>query len=1001
MGRRGPRPLNAKSPQENGQTLTGANKMRLSSCYAPSIFGPATPSAPMPPLELAPMTSTPPETPKSPKGPTPAPKKRRYRKAIGPRLSKVLAVVFGLVALLTINSTYLIGVSALESLTGRTYQNWFYMNMFFVHLILGLLLLLPVLIFGFVHMFNTYDRRNRRAVKVGYGLFAVTLLLIISGVILTRLEGIIVVKDEAVRSVAYWIHVITPLVAVWLFVLHRLAGKRIKWEVGRRWAVVAAAFAAVLLLWQAQDPRQWDVEGPESGEQYFFPSLARTATGDFIPEAVLANDAYCAECHEDTHRTWAASVHRFSSFNNEPYLFSVEETRRFSEELYGPGDFSAARFCAGCHDPVVFFSGKFDQDFDPRTLPAGQEGITCTSCHAITNVNSPRGNADYTIEEPVHYPFATSQNKTLQWVNRQLVKAKPEFHKKTFLKPLHQTPEFCGTCHKVHLPKELNNYKWLRGQNHYDSFFLSGVSGQGVTSFYYPKVAETGCNDCHMPTQESEQFAAKDLDGDGLRKIHDHQFPSANTAIPHLVGLEPWVNERHREFSEDVMRLDIFAAREGGTLDDPPVAPLDVVAPTLEPGTDYLLDVVIRTWKMGHHFTQGTTDSNQVWLDIRVTEERPEAPRVIGRSGGMDVQNRVDPWSHFVNSYVLDREGRRIDRRNPQDIFVALYTHQIPPGAADTVHYKVRVPDDARGPLRVEARLLFRKFDSTYMRQVLDDPEWQNDLPIMVLAEDTVRLGVRGGPQVAATAAEGDAKQGRPYWQRWNDYGIGLLRKGGKSKGELRQAEQAFTKVEELGRPEGPVNLARVYVAQGTVQDRAIAALERAASFDPPAPRWSVAWFTGLVNKQNGYLDEAIDNFTGIIELDDQETRERGFDFSKDYRLLVELGQTLFERSRLERGESRAEARRSYLLRARELFDRALVLDPENVSAHYNRYLLEKELGDLELADYHFGEYQRYKVDDNARDQAVAAARAADPAADHAAEAIVIYDLQRPESYEA
>jgi hypothetical protein len=29
----------------------------------------------------------------------------------------------------------------------------------------------------------------------------------------------------------------------------------------------------------------------------------------------------------------------------------------------------------------------------------------------------------------------------------------------------------------------------------------------------------------------------------------------------------------------------------------------------------------------------------------------------------------VDPWSHFVNVYMLDREGNRIDRRNPQDIF--------------------------------------------------------------------------------------------------------------------------------------------------------------------------------------------------------------------------------------------------------------------------------------------------------------------------------------------
>ena len=44
--------------------------------------------------------------------------------------------------------------------------------------------------------------------------------------------------------------------------------------------------------------------------------------------------------------------------------------------------------------------------------------------------------------------------------------------------------------------------------------------------------------------------------------------------------------------------------------------------------------------------------------------------------------------------------------------------------------------------------------------------------------------------------------------------------------------------------------------------------------------------------------------------------------------------------------------------------------------------------------------YAKYKPDDNARDEAVAKARIKYPAANHAAEAIVIYDLQRPGAYE-
>ncbi|HVS00521.1 MAG TPA: multiheme c-type cytochrome, partial [Thermoanaerobaculia bacterium] len=825
--------------------------------------------------------------------PTP-PRKRKYVPVVGPRLKKLLFVVFGLFALLAVNSTYLASTTFLEWVSGKTYQNWFYMYMFLLHLVMGLLIVVPVIAFGIAHIRNAYNRPNRRAVVVGYSLFAAALVLLASGVVLTRIDGVIVVKDPAVRSVSYWLHVLSPVAAIWLFILHRLAGRRIKWQVGLRWAAVAGAFAVVLLIIQAQDPRKWNVAGPVSGERYFFPSLARTSTGNFIPARTLMNNQYCAQCHQDVHEGWQNSAHRFSSFNNPAYLFSVRQTR--AQALKRDGDVQASRFCAGCHDPVVFFSGKFDDPkFDDVHDPAGQAGLTCSACHSITHVNGPRGNADYTIEEPIHYPFAFSQNHTLQWVNRQLVKAKPEFHKKTFLKPLHRSAEFCGSCHKVHLPPEFNHYKWLRGQNHYDTFLLSGASGHGVASFYYPPKASENCASCHMQPMASEDFAAKTYDDSGLLKVRDHMFPSANTAIPHLLKLPAWVNEKHKKFNEGVMRVDLFGVKEGGTIDGALTAPLRPQVPALVPGKPYLLEAVVRTLKIGHHFTQGTADSNEVWVDVTATS----GGRVIGRSGGFGPDREVDPWSHFVNVYMLDRNGNRIDRRNPEDIFIPLYNHQIPPGAADVIHYRLDLPEDVREPVTVEVKLQYRKFDTRYMQYVFGK-DFENDLPVMTLATDRITFPVAG-----SAAKPANAESPIDPWQRWNDYGIGLLLKGGKSKGELRQAEEAFAQVEALGRPDGPLNRARVYIEQGTVQDQAVEALRRAASFDPPAPQWTVAWLSGQVNKQNGALDEAIANFRSLIQADTAEMRERGFDFSKDYRLLNELGQTLIERARQERGDAR------------------------------------------------------------------------------------------------
>ncbi len=105
-----------------------------------------------------------------------AERRHKYVPAVGPRLRKVLFVAFGLFALLATNSLYLVGVTLLEWATGRTYQNWFYMNMFLVHLMLGALILLPVIAFGIAHISNAHSRPNRRAVRVGYGLFATALL---------------------------------------------------------------------------------------------------------------------------------------------------------------------------------------------------------------------------------------------------------------------------------------------------------------------------------------------------------------------------------------------------------------------------------------------------------------------------------------------------------------------------------------------------------------------------------------------------------------------------------------------------------------------------------------------------------------------------------------------------------------------------------------------------------------------------------------------------------
>ena len=114
------------------------------------------------------------------------------------------------------------------------------------------------------------------------------------------------------------------------------------------------------------------------------------------------------------------------------------------------------------------------------------------------------------------------------------------------------------------------------------------------------------------------------------------------------------------------------------------------------------------------------------------------------------------------------------------------------------------------------------------------------------MASDQVELPVDGRTSRRATSPRRSRRRGSGGTTTASACCSKGATKGGQ-KGELKQAEEVFLKVAELGQADGWVNLARVYQREGRIPD-ALAALEKAAAHKEPAAPWVINWLTGQIN---------------------------------------------------------------------------------------------------------------------------------------------------------
>jgi len=727
-------------------------------------------------------------------------------------------------------------------------------------------------------------------------------------------------------------------------------------------------------------------DGP-SGK--FFPSSAQTKEGKNIPAKYFMQSQACERCHKDIYKQWNSSAHHFSSFNNQWYRKSIE----YMQDVAGV---KSSKWCAGCHDPALLFSGMFDTPIRQiENTPAAQAGLSCMMCHSIVEVKSTMGQGDFVLEYPKLHELAASENPVMRTLHDFMVKVNPEPHRRTFLKPFmrDQTAEFCSSCHKVHLDVPVNRYRWVRGFNEYDNWQASGVSGQGSRSFYYP-ANPMMCADCHMPLLPSKD------EGNINGFVHSHRFPGANTAVP-TANLDSEQLAQSVKFLQDKqVSVDVFAIspadKEAKTPSPSPLAsgqelsttfavgeeadltapqgskgearaitaPLGRVQASVRRGDDYRVDVVVRTRKVGHFFPGGTVDAFDVWLELQATDEKGQ---ILFWSGKVedDGKGPVEPGAHFYRSQQIDAHGNVINKRNAWSNRAVVYVHLIPPGAADTVHYRIQIPENAGDKINLHAKLNYRKFmwwntqfayageEDSHQPKGATTPDYDDrkfafsgdtsgvagalkkipDLPVITVAEDTKTIPVlpkmSSAPPPITVAAKED-------WVRWNDYGIGLF-----LQSDFKGAEAAFTKTTEAdpANADGWVNIGRVRTQEGDTAG-AFTVLDKALSLKPELPRANYFYARDL--KEEGDYDQAIVRLQSVLK-----------QYPRDRVVRNELGRVYF----LQKKYSDAV----------EQFEYTLTIDPEDLQAHYNLMLCYNGLGDERKAEAHKIRYLRFKADESSQ----------------------------------
>ncbi|HEX3086842.1 MAG TPA: tetratricopeptide repeat protein [Pyrinomonadaceae bacterium] len=640
--------------------------------------------------------------------------------------------------------------------------------------------------------------------------------------------------------------------------------------------------------YNAQISQNYDLK---FGPNPFAPSNATSTTGTFIPGEMFVSAKRCGTCHTDAHAQWRQSAHG-NAFREPFYQKNVKD-------IQSQKGIEFTRHCESCHNPAALFTGALTKNSHVKR-PFDDDGVSCIACHSIQAANS-RGIGGYVMGEPALLVKEDGTRLLTGVTDQQILNDVPS-HRRAMMRPLLKTPEFCGACHKSQVPRELNDYKFLRAFMVADELQQSSFSKESPHPFYV-RDKET-CNTCHMKREAAPLFDVSAKNG----TLTSHRWATANTAIPTYYKWKDQLEAVSRFLEDDKLGVDIFAIRRkaaaGGA--EELIAPLNHSNYTIGKGDRLTAEVVITNKNIGHSFPPELRDFYEAYVEFVVSDD---GGKILYQSGFIKPDGYLDESAHNYKTYLVKSDGNFNDKHHIWRTRTFAQNNQIQSGRSDVARYQFKVAENLTGAMHLTARVRYRRFTRVFSDYSLGKSV---DYPIVTMA--TAEYLMQIGQNQAATPDPSN-KTAVPDWRRWNNYGIAAL-----DNRQYPVAIEAFTHAAELDekyRPMALVNRAIAYI-ELEQYDEAASILDGVLKANPTLAR--ALFQQARIFVKRGQLDQAETNIRQILAM-----------FPRDRMSLQQLGEL-------------CKIKRDYE-GALDCFQKILAIDPEDAGAHYNLMLIYRKVG--------------------------------------------------------